>query len=159
VLLATASVLAKNRSGVFVPCRALLDSRSQLHLITSRFANQLQVKKIKSSASVTGIGDYAPQRVDLLIGASLFFEMLCVGQIKFPPGSPLIQKTRLGLLVSGGYGLSNDSTLMSSQGVLLAYRENSFDRLDDLLRRFWEVESCAEEGIPRSRTYVISFCR
>jgi len=28
--------------------------------------------------------------------------------------------------------------------VLLASRENSFDRLDDLLRRFWEVESCAE---------------
>jgi len=57
VLLATASVLVKNRSGVFVPCRALLDSGYQLHLITSRFANQLQVKKIKSSASVTGIGD------------------------------------------------------------------------------------------------------
>jgi len=52
-LLATATVLVKNRSEVFVPCRALLDSGSQLHLITSRFANQLQVKKIKSSASVT----------------------------------------------------------------------------------------------------------
>jgi len=47
VLLATASVLIKNRSRVFVPCRALLDSGSQL----------LQIKKIKSSASVTGIGD------------------------------------------------------------------------------------------------------
>jgi len=131
-------------------CRALLDSGSQLHLITSRLANQLQVKKIKSSVSVTGIGDssfvtdghsvnitiqsrtseysanitaviapnitgrqpsfnvdigswnvpkniqladpmfYAPQRVDLLIGDSLFFEMLCVGQIKLPPGLPLM---------------------------------------------------------------------
>jgi len=57
VLLATARVLLKNSPGVFVPCRALLDSGSQLHLITCRFANQLQVKKIKSSASVTGIGD------------------------------------------------------------------------------------------------------
>jgi len=139
VLLATASVIVKNRSGVFVPCQALLDSGSQLHLITSRFASQLQVKKIKSLASVTGIGDYitaviapsiterqpsfnvdigswnipkniqladprfyAPQRVDLLFAASLFFEMLCVGQIKLPPGLPLIQKTRLGCVVSGG---------------------------------------------------------
>jgi len=33
---------------------------------------------------------------------------------------------------------------MSSQDVLLVSRENSFDRLDDLLWRFWEVESCAE---------------
>jgi len=57
VLLATASVLVKYCSGVFVPCRALFDSGSQLNLITSRFANQLQVKKIKSSASVTGIGN------------------------------------------------------------------------------------------------------
>jgi len=39
---------------------------------------------------------YTPQRVDLLVGASLFYEMLCVGQIKLPPGTPLIQKTRLG---------------------------------------------------------------
>jgi len=56
VLLTTASVLVKYGSVVFVPCRALLDSGSQLHLITSQFANQLQIKKIKSSASVTGIG-------------------------------------------------------------------------------------------------------
>jgi len=33
VLIATASVLVKNCSGVFVPCRALLDSGFQLHLI------------------------------------------------------------------------------------------------------------------------------
>jgi len=85
---------------------------------------------------------YAPQRVDLLIKASLFFEMLCVGQIKLLPG--LIQKTRLGWVVSGGYGLSNGSSLISSQDVRLASRENSFDRLDDLLQRFWKVESCVE---------------
>jgi len=87
---------------------------------------------------------YAPQRVDLLTGASLFFKMLCVGQIKLPPGLLIIQKTRLGWVVSGGYGPSNGSSLMSSQDVRFASRENSFDRLDDLLRRFWEVESCVE---------------
>lgn len=57
VLLATATVLVQNRSGLFVPCRALLDSGSQLHLVTSRFANQLQLKRSRSSGSVTGIGD------------------------------------------------------------------------------------------------------
>jgi len=67
--------------------------------------------------------------------------MLCVGQIKLPPGLPLIQKTRLGWVVSGGYGLSNGSVLMSSQDELLASRENSFDRLDDLLRLKSEKET------------------
>jgi len=90
--------------------------------------------------------------VDLLIGASLFFEMLCVGQIKLPPGLPLIQKTRLGWVVFGG--LSDGSDLMSSQDVLLASRENSFDRLDDLLRRFWEVESCESYALLRKNWTV-----
>jgi len=40
---------------------------------------------------------------------------------------------------------------MSSQDVRLAIRDNSFDRLDDLLRRFWEVESCAEPIIRASK--------
>ncbi|XP_064553367.1 uncharacterized protein LOC135438815 [Drosophila montana] len=40
-------VFVKNRSGT---CRALLDSGSQLHLITSRLAQQLQLKKHKTSA-------------------------------------------------------------------------------------------------------------
>jgi len=36
---------------------ALLDSGPQLHLVTSRFANHLQLKRSWSSGSVTGIGD------------------------------------------------------------------------------------------------------
>ncbi|EDW04536.1 GH22163 [Drosophila grimshawi] len=107
---------------------ALLDSGSQLHLVTSRLAEQLQLKKNRSTTIVSGLGDtnvrteghtveiclkyradsltalvsptitdsqhgigigiqnwnipanYKPQRVDLLIGASMF--LLCVGQIK-----------------------------------------------------------------------------
>jgi len=57
VLLATATVLVQNRSELFLSCRALLDSGSQLPLVTSRFANQLQLKRSRSSGSVTGIGD------------------------------------------------------------------------------------------------------
>jgi len=48
VLLATANDLVKARSGAFYPCRALLDSGSQQHF-TTRYANQLQTKKIRTS--------------------------------------------------------------------------------------------------------------
>ena len=34
-----------------------------------------------------------PQKIDLLIGAESFFELLSVGQIKLGPSSPIIQKT------------------------------------------------------------------
>ncbi|EDV90868.1 GH22448 [Drosophila grimshawi] len=33
---------------------------------------------------------YKAHRVDLLIGASMFFDLLCVGQIRFVPGLPLL---------------------------------------------------------------------
>ncbi|XP_070066027.1 uncharacterized protein [Drosophila virilis] len=59
VLLATAVINIKNRAGSLVPCRALLDSGSQLHIITSRLAHQLLLRKFKSTAVVSGIGDAA----------------------------------------------------------------------------------------------------
>ncbi|XP_036344786.1 uncharacterized protein LOC118754023 [Rhagoletis pomonella] len=198
VFLATAVVLVKNRAGSFVPCRALLDSGSQLHFITTRLANQLQLVKAKSSATVSGIGDanfstegYSvdlvlksrtsdfstnitavvvqtitdnqpgcsvstnewnvpsniqladpgfnlPQRIDLLIGAALFFDLLCVGQIRLAYGLPLLQKTRLGWVLSGG---GQQAPKLSS---FVVRRKSSSDiistRLEDLVRQFWEIE-------------------
>ncbi|KAH8320319.1 hypothetical protein KR067_006409, partial [Drosophila pandora] len=161
-LLATANILIRSRSGVFVPCRALLDSGSQVHVITSRLASQLELHRRKSYVAVSGIGDtgfatdgfsvyvllrsycseysalvnaviaanitdlhpsfsldvsswnipsnltladpqfFRPQRIDLLIGASLFYDLLCVGQIQLSAGLPVLQKTRLGWVVCGG---------------------------------------------------------
>ncbi|KAH8315911.1 hypothetical protein KR074_011174, partial [Drosophila pseudoananassae] len=161
-LLATANIFVRSRAGSLVPCRALLDSGSQVHVITSRLASQLQLRRYKSFMAVSGIGDtgfatdgfsvdvllrshcsqysalvnaviaanitelqpsfsldvsswnipgnlsladpefFRPQRIDLLIGASLFYELLCVGQIKLSAGLPLLQKTRLGWVVCGG---------------------------------------------------------
>lgn len=36
-----------------------------------------------------------PGHIDILIGAELFFDLLCIGQIKLGPGLPLLQKTLL----------------------------------------------------------------
>jgi len=55
VLLVTAVINIQNKSGSWVPCRALLDSGSQLHIITSRLAHTLQLPTYKSAA--TGIGE------------------------------------------------------------------------------------------------------
>ncbi|KAL7726326.1 hypothetical protein ACLKA6_010232 [Drosophila palustris] len=155
VLLPTAIIYAKSRSGTFLPCRALLDSASQLNFITARLAKQLQLKTHRSRISISGIGesslsldqsvdisaeshdktyttsfsaviartitDYQPhfnlnidewnipknikladplfnesQRIDLLLGAGLFFDLICVGQIRIADNLPSLQKTRLG---------------------------------------------------------------
>ncbi|XP_043064092.1 uncharacterized protein LOC122320081 [Drosophila ficusphila] len=204
VLLATANVFIKNRAGSLIPCRAILDSGSQVHIVTSRFVHLLELKRIKSAAAVSGLGDssfkttgYAVQlslssnssnysasieavvassivndqpdfnfdsspwnipsnlpladpefnkskRIDLLIGASLFYDLLCIGQIKLGPHLPTLQKTRLGWVVSGGTA-QTCHTLVASQSISDKMPEPE-DRLDDLLQRFWELESCPLES-------------
>ncbi|KAH8337105.1 hypothetical protein KR074_011099, partial [Drosophila pseudoananassae] len=56
-LLATANIFVRSCAGSLVPCRALLDSGSQVHVITSRLASQLQLRRYKSFMAVSGIGD------------------------------------------------------------------------------------------------------
>lgn len=59
VLLATAIVLVQNRFEEHIQCRAILDSASQLNFITTRFANQLQLKTRRSHVAISGIGESA----------------------------------------------------------------------------------------------------
>lgn len=56
VFLATAVVIAVNRSGHTFSCRVLLDSGSQLNFITERLAHHLQLAREKSDVSVMGVG-------------------------------------------------------------------------------------------------------
>ncbi|XP_043064397.1 uncharacterized protein LOC122320294 [Drosophila ficusphila] len=198
-------ISVQSRSGAWIPCRTLLDSGSQVHIVTNRLAHQLQLPKTKSTVAVAGLGDacfnaqgasvcikfkshtsnycaclsalvapaitdnqpsltvkpegwkipaniqladpefYKSQRIDLLIGASMLFELLSVGQIKLAAGLPLLQKTRLGWIVTGGGSSSIKATALQGQAVQreLVAAEG---RMDELVRRFWEVESC-EEGV------------
>ena len=57
VLLATALVLIKNQCGTYLSCRAILDSDSQLNLVTSQFINRLGLKCNRAFSTVSGIGD------------------------------------------------------------------------------------------------------
>ncbi|XP_060661184.1 coiled-coil domain-containing protein 136-like [Drosophila nasuta] len=58
-----------------------------------------------------------PQRVDLLIGASLFYGLLCDGQIDLGDGLPILQKTRLGWIVAGGGDSRQQTALMAAEKV------------------------------------------
>ncbi|XP_041448590.1 uncharacterized protein LOC121404070 [Drosophila obscura] len=85
---------------------------------------------------------HKPQRIDLLIGAGLFFELLCVGQIQLAPELPLLQKTQLGWVLSGGgHSTFNNSSFIATQS---SDDTNHSTRLDELVRQFWEVEHIFE---------------
>ncbi|KAH8368774.1 hypothetical protein KR200_000657, partial [Drosophila serrata] len=208
VLLATAIIYVRNRSGIMVPCRALLDSASQINFITSRLAHQLQLSTRRSNTCISGIGEsslmadkavdiivqsrnkgyrtsfaaimtstitnYQPhfdlnssewnipsnlfladplfhksQRIDILIGAGIFFDLLCVGQIRLADHLPSLQKTRLGWVVSGG--ISSPAHKHSSLPALSVEHDVQLEpeSLPDLVKRFWEIDSyCGSSSAP-----------
>ena len=205
VLLATAIILIKNRAGSFIPCRALLDSASQLNFITNRLASQLQLHKSRNFTQISGIGQsdfvaeyvvdivmksrtqeystilsavvtttitdnqpqcslnherwpipknidsfadpdfFKSQRIDVLIGASHFFELLCVGQVELGPNLPILQKTKLGWIVAGGGQNIIRKSLCLAATQKLSETSETFDTLENLIRSFWEVENNFDE--------------
>ncbi|KAL0839852.1 hypothetical protein ABMA28_016477 [Loxostege sticticalis] len=79
-----------------------------------------------------------PNKIDLLLGAEVYCQILSEGLIKGPIGTPIAQNTRLGWILSGQVSESrktesicNSITTLHTQVV-----EEEFD-----LKRFWEIES------------------
>ncbi|XP_036347761.1 uncharacterized protein LOC118757129, partial [Rhagoletis pomonella] len=88
---------------------------------------------------------FEPQRIDMLIGASLFFDLLCVGQIRLAESMPILQKTKLGWIVSGAT-VYNAAKLSCLTAIDMALTNDSDVELNKLVERFWEVETCKESS-------------
>ncbi|XP_033150744.1 uncharacterized protein LOC108603731 isoform X1 [Drosophila busckii] len=99
---------------------------------------------------------YKSQRIDLLIGAGLFFELLCVGQIQLAEHLPTLQKTRFGWVVSGGISLqsANHSVLPALSSDSIAQPQP--DSFYDIIRKFWEIDSYC--GSPIAQTDEDALC-
>nr|CAH7717976.1 unnamed protein product [Callosobruchus chinensis] len=78
--------------------------------------------------------------IDMLIGANLFYSLLCIGQIKLGNGLPILQKTKLVWVISGPIGMSSSN----SQTSYCHLSRNS--EVQTQLQKFWEIE---EVDIPR----------
>lgn len=194
ILLSTAIIYIKNNNGLFVKCRALLDSGSQLNFISSELAKRLKLHQQAVNIPIAGItqmratinyrlnsvvkschNDFqanlsflildnitarlpirtfstseleipsnlqladpnfnVSSQVDLLIGAGLFFDLLCVGQIKLGKNKPILQKSVLGWIVSGNIFENSHEPLsiVASCHVLNETVQNQ-------LEKFWTIE-------------------
>lgn len=79
---------------------------------------------------------HVSSRVDILIGAELFWELLCVGQIKSSPEHPTLQKTYFGWIFARR--LSAPSKPVPTVQSFHALVTNA--QLHDQLSRFWQLE-------------------
>ena len=78
-----------------------------------------------------------PGRIDLLLGVDIFAEVLLHGRRHGPQGSPVALETQLGWVLAGGTG-SDAKPIVATHHVMVHTG-------DDLLRRFWEVESLGDK--------------
>ncbi|XP_011860125.1 PREDICTED: uncharacterized protein LOC105557485, partial [Vollenhovia emeryi] len=78
-----------------------------------------------------------PGTIDLLIGAGLFWNLLCVGQIKMSRGSPIWQKTQLGWIIGGE--LIDAKPRVTSTSLLIVNKS-----LNEQVERFWTQEEVPE---------------
>lgn len=81
-----------------------------------------------------------PERIDLLLGAGIFWELICAGQIQLGANKPSLQKTKLGWIVSGPM-----PDIQKKQKTLCHLK--TVHEVRDNLERFWEIEEC----LPKSK--------
>ncbi|KAL5469510.1 hypothetical protein EMCRGX_G030772 [Ephydatia muelleri] len=74
-----------------------------------------------------------PGKIDLLLGADLFADVLCQGRRSGPAGSPVAFETEFGWVLSG-----RTESIASTGEVAALHTIVGFK--DDILRKFWEIE-------------------
>lgn len=85
---------------------------------------------------------YKSLEVDVLIGAELFWDILCVGQIKASAKHPILQKTRLEWILAGRLGDPSNSV----QRVQAFHANISNAQLHDQLGLFWKQENVVNDS-------------
>lgn len=75
--------------------------------------------------------------IDLLIGSSVFWDLICVGQIKLGNNNPTLQKTQVGWVVAGPCFPQHPS--ISSLSYFI--RESHYT-LEEQVFKFWHLEEC-----------------
>lgn len=75
-------------------------------------------------------GFHKSDKVEVLLGAEIFWELTCVGQIKLTQG-PILQKTKFGWIVSGPIRTSQTQTTFCNLNQI---------NLEEQLQKFWQIE-------------------
>lgn len=78
---------------------------------------------------------HEPSPIDILIGAPLFYELLCIGQVQLGKNMPTLQKTRCGWVVSGQMCVNQGPRSHCNLSINLNIQQQ--------LAKFWELEEPA----------------
>lgn len=74
--------------------------------------------------------------IDILIGAELFWQVLCIGRIQASSRHPMLQKTQFGWILAGRFGQS----FGTANRVQVCHASITNVQLHDELKQFWQME-------------------
>ncbi|XP_062704207.1 uncharacterized protein LOC134286589 [Aedes albopictus] len=83
---------------------------------------------------------FRPGQVDLLIGMEWYDDILKAGRLKLSEDLPTLRDSQFGWLVGGKYASAFCGTIVNSNVA-----SPSSDSLNELMQKFWEVESVSSE--------------
>lgn len=113
-------------------------------IIVPRVTCDLPLQPVHGSSQWSHLSDLAladpdfgmPGRIDLLLGADIYADVLLHGRRCGPYGTPTAFETRFGWVLTG----RTTSSTCSSNHVSVATHHSSVMSGDDILRMFWEIE-------------------
>ncbi|KAF0706234.1 Integrase catalytic domain-containing protein, partial [Aphis craccivora] len=90
-----------------------------------------------------------PQKIDMILGAGVFFDLLCQEQnIKNYPHKFIFQKTQLGWIVCGRIFNKQFKTDLNTQIALFTLNNTENDiNIGKKISKFWELEECSSDNI------------
>ncbi|XP_050077620.1 uncharacterized protein LOC126564582 [Anopheles maculipalpis] len=110
-------------------------------LITPKVTGTIPTSNVNIDLSLLPIGTmladrmfFKPQKVDMLIGAELFFDILRPNQLELAANMPMLRETHFGWIVSGT--VEDPQEHVSSQRSCHA----SVEDVEEMMQRFWQVE-------------------
>ncbi|XP_036334905.1 uncharacterized protein LOC118745549 [Rhagoletis pomonella] len=106
--------------------------------------------KIPKNINLADPEFHKSQKIDLLLGAETFFELLAIGQIRKGPNHPTLQKTLLGWVVSGKY--TTNQCRPPQFTSTLCQTEDELSTIDSVVQRFWALEELPSEANSRTLT-------
>lgn len=82
---------------------------------------------------------YKRGKIDMLIGADTYWEIMCNNIFKISPTGVYVQETKLGWIVAGGTAAQGAKIALNSCMLTCTEREN---KLSEQIEKFWKTEEC-----------------
>jgi len=84
-----------------------------------------------------------PKKIDLLIGADSYWEIMCSVNFKFNDRDPYLQQNMFGWIIVGPV---NDCSSKTNSTSCLAVSANNYSNLEKNIEKFWKIEECPTEN-------------